>query len=55
MSIVAPILLNGARERAGAAPGRHDFPMFTQVPRTELVHHVQQAALRLLAEEPTRP
>ena len=55
MSIVAPVLLNAARERAGAAPGRHDFPMFTLVPRTDLVHHMQQAALRLLAEEPTRP
>jgi AcrR family transcriptional regulator len=54
MSIIAPILLNAARERAAARPGRIDLPMFAEVPHAELVSHMQQAALRLLALEPSR-
>lgn len=51
MSILAPMLLNAARERAGARPGRREFPMFTEVPHAELVAHMQQAALQLLSQE----
>lgn len=55
MSIIAPVLLNGARERAGAAPGRQDYPMFVQVPRADILAHMQQGALRLLSLEPSLP
>lgn len=51
MSILAPMLLNAARERAAAAPGRRAFPMFTEVPHADLVAHMQQAALHLLSPE----
>jgi TetR/AcrR family transcriptional regulator len=51
MSILAPMLLNAARERAGARPGRREFPMFTEVPHADLVAHMQQAALQLLSLE----
>jgi TetR/AcrR family transcriptional regulator len=53
MSVLGPLLLNAARERAAAAPGRIDLPMFTLVPHADLITHMQQAALRLLAPEPT--
>lgn len=52
MSILAPVLLNAARERAAARPGRIDLPMFAAVPHAELVSHMQQAAARLLVLEP---
>jgi AcrR family transcriptional regulator len=55
MSIIGPLLVNAARERAAARPGRIDFPMFVDVPHPELISHMQQAALRLLAPEPNRP
>jgi hypothetical protein len=54
MSILGPLLLNAARERAAATPGRIDLPMFADVPHTELVSHMQHAALRLLSPEPIR-
>jgi TetR/AcrR family transcriptional regulator len=54
MSILGPLLVNAARERAAARPGRVDLPMFVEVPHPELIAHMQQAALRLLAPEPTR-
>ena len=52
MSIIAPILLNAARERAALRPGRIDLPMFVEVPHAELVSHMQLAATRLLTREP---
>lgn len=52
MSIIGPLLLNAARERAAARPGRAALPMFAAVPRSTLIVHLQQAALRLLAPEP---
>jgi AcrR family transcriptional regulator len=52
MSVLGPVLLNAARERAAARPGRIDLPMFAEVPHAELTAHMQQAALRLLAQEP---
>jgi len=55
MSIIGPMLVNAARERAASRPGRVDFPMFVDVPHPELIAHMQQAALRLLAPEPIRP
>lgn len=53
MSILGPILLNAARERAAARPGRVDLPMFAAVPHADLIAHMQHAALRLLSPEPT--
>jgi AcrR family transcriptional regulator len=53
MSILGPLLLNAARERAAAAPGRIDLPMFLEVPHSDLIVHMQQAALRLLSPEST--
>ncbi len=55
MSILGPLLLNAARERAGARPGRLDLPMFVEVPHAELIAHMQHAAHRLLAPEPVTP
>ncbi|HQZ37763.1 MAG TPA: helix-turn-helix domain-containing protein [Vicinamibacterales bacterium] len=54
MSVLGPILLNAARERAAARPGRLDLPMFADVPHADLTAHMQHAALRLLSPEPTR-
>jgi AcrR family transcriptional regulator len=51
LSVIGPLLLNAARERAAARPGRIDLPMFATVPHAELITHLQQAALRLLAPE----
>lgn len=55
MSILGPILLNAARERAAARPGRVELPMFAEVPHSELTTHMQQAALRLLSAQESRP
>lgn len=49
MSVLGPLVLNAARERAAARPGRGDLPMFAAVPRAELVRHVQELVLRMLA------
>jgi TetR/AcrR family transcriptional regulator len=49
LSIIGPILLNAARERAGAAPGRRQLPMFVDLPHADLAVHMQQAALRILS------
>jgi AcrR family transcriptional regulator len=48
LSIIGPILLNAARERAAAAPGRRRLPMFVDVPHADLTVHMQQSALRIL-------
>ncbi|MFN2446889.1 MAG: TetR/AcrR family transcriptional regulator [Vicinamibacterales bacterium] len=51
MSIIAPLLLNAARERAARPPGRADLPMFVTVSHDELSQHMQRAAVRLLAKD----
>ena len=45
-----PVLLNAARERAAAQPGRERLPMFVHVPHDELTRHMQHVALRMLSE-----
>ncbi|MCC7034806.1 MAG: TetR/AcrR family transcriptional regulator [Acidobacteria bacterium] len=55
MSILGPILLNAARERAAARPGRLDLPMFADVSHADLTTHMQLAAMRLLSPQETRP
>lgn len=51
MSVIAPMLLNTARERAAARPGRAALPMFAAVSREELSRHLQRAALRVLTKD----
>jgi TetR/AcrR family transcriptional regulator len=51
LSVVGPLLLNAARERAAAQPGRGSLPMFVKVSRADLVSHLQHVALRMLAKE----
>ena len=51
MSVMAPVLLNAARERAAAQPGRDQMPMFVAVPHTELTRHMQRVAVQMLKKE----
>ena len=51
MSVIGPLLLNAARERAAAQPGRGKLPMFVTVSSADLVSHLQQVALRMLAKD----
>jgi AcrR family transcriptional regulator len=52
MSIMGPVLLNAARERAAAQPGRDQLPMFVRVPHDELTRHMQHVALYMLEKTP---
>jgi TetR/AcrR family transcriptional regulator len=52
MSIIGPVLLNAARERAAAQPGRDQLPMFVKVPHDELTRHMQHVALHMLEKNP---
>jgi AcrR family transcriptional regulator len=52
MSILGPLLLNAARERAAAQPGREQLPMFAPVPHVDLTRHMQEAARRMLSAPP---
>jgi TetR/AcrR family transcriptional regulator len=49
MSVMGPVMLNVARERAAAQPGRDQLPMFARVPHDELTGHMQRLALGMLA------
>ena len=49
MSALGPLMFNAARERAAARPGRASLPMFAEVPRADLVRHMQELTLRMLA------
>ncbi len=51
LSTIGPMLLNAARERAAAAPGRSKLPMFVPIAKADLVSHLQQTALRMLAKD----
>jgi len=51
MSILGPLLLNAARERAAAAPGRDHLPMFVPVSHADLTRHMQHLALRMLQKD----
>jgi TetR/AcrR family transcriptional regulator len=51
MSVLGPLLLNAARERAAAQPGRDQFPMFIPVPHEDLTAHMQYAALQMLKKD----
>jgi AcrR family transcriptional regulator len=51
LSVIGPLLLNAARERAAVKPGRADLPMFVPVSRDALRSHLTGAALRMLATD----
>ena len=51
LSVMGPVLVNAARERAAAQPGREEFPMFAQIPHPELTKHMQHVALPMLQED----
>ncbi|MDP1571312.1 MAG: helix-turn-helix domain-containing protein [Vicinamibacterales bacterium] len=51
MSTLGPLMFNAARERAAAQSGRGHLPMFAEVPRADLVRHMQEATLRMLSKE----
>jgi TetR/AcrR family transcriptional regulator len=50
ITIMGTLMMNAARERAAAEPGRSQLPMFAPVDRRELVAHIQDTALRMLAK-----
>jgi AcrR family transcriptional regulator len=54
ITIMGTLMMNAARERAAAEPGRTHLPMFAPVDRRELVAHIQDTALRMLARDPVR-
>ena len=47
-SIVGPLLMNAARERMAAAPGRSQLPMFVAISHDDLIAHIQYTAQRML-------
>ncbi|MDO8680249.1 MAG: TetR/AcrR family transcriptional regulator [Acidobacteriota bacterium] len=47
-SIVGPLLMNAARERMAAEPGRSQLPMFVAIPHQDLIAHLQLTAQRML-------
>jgi hypothetical protein len=49
MTIIGPVMLNAARERAAAQPGRDALPMFVRVPHADLTAHMQHVSRRMLA------
>jgi len=51
MTVLGPLMLNAARERAGARPGRGELPMFVHVPHADLTRHMQAVALRMLQKD----
>ena len=51
LSIIGPLLLNIARERAGAAPGRGGLQMLAPIPRDEVREHLERTALLVLTRD----
>lgn len=49
-SVVGPLLMNAARERMAAQPGRTEMPMpmFVAIPHDELIAHMQYTATQML-------
>ena len=50
-SIVGPLIMNAARERLAARPGRGHLPMFIPISHDDLIAHGQHAAQRMLAAD----
>src|SRR5688500_19504056 len=53
-SIVGPLIMNAARERVAAEPGRQHLPMLIAISHDDLIAHGQETARRMLAAEFTR-
>jgi AcrR family transcriptional regulator len=51
VSVIGPVLLNAARERAAQQPGRQQLPMFVPVPHDELTRHMTRMALQMLKKD----
>jgi TetR/AcrR family transcriptional regulator len=51
LTVLGPVMLNAARERAAQQPGRDQLPMFVQVSHAELAGHMQSVALRMLRKD----
>jgi TetR/AcrR family transcriptional regulator len=51
LSVIGPVLLNAARERAAQQPGRAQLPMFVTVPHDELARHMTRVALQMLKKD----
>ena len=47
-SIVGPLIMNAARERVAAQPGRQHLPMLVAVSHADLIAHGQETARRML-------
>ena len=47
-SIVGPLIMNAARERVAAQPGRQQMPMLVAVSHDDLIAHGQETARRML-------
>jgi TetR/AcrR family transcriptional regulator len=54
-SIVGPLIMNAARERVAAQPGRQNLPMLVSISHEDLIAHGQEAARRMLAADPPGP
>jgi TetR/AcrR family transcriptional regulator len=48
-SIVGPLIMNAARERVAAQPGRQHLPMLVAISHDDLIAHGQETARRMLA------
>jgi len=48
LSVLGPLRMNAARERAASRPGRNRLPMFAMVSHADLTDHLQESALRML-------
>jgi TetR/AcrR family transcriptional regulator len=51
MSVLGPVLLNSARERAAQQPGREQLPMFATVPHHELARHMTRVAFQMVKKD----
>jgi TetR/AcrR family transcriptional regulator len=51
MTLLGPVMLNAARERAAAQPGRALLPMFARVPHADLIRHMQHVAHQMLKKD----
>jgi AcrR family transcriptional regulator len=52
-SIVGPLIMNAARERVAAQPGRDHLPMLAPISHDDLIAHGQDVARRMLATAST--
>ena len=48
-SIVGPLIMNAARERVAAQPGRQHLPMLMAISHDDLIAHGQETARRMLS------